>query len=135
MKVFRAVLNREHACGIITVSGKLRSNGGIIMTGILDPAYYWLPLGVLTIAFAGWNLIRALLGKKKGWELLLFLSLVCGMLEILVQYFMVHKWVQLSDWSALMDVVPGMSAILILFIVVCAALNGVVLIRNRDRRK
>ena len=53
----------------------------------MDWAYYWLLMGILAFGFVIANLIRAALGKRRGWQVLLFASLSCGALTMLC---MVH---------------------------------------------
>ena len=104
------------------------------MMGILHPMYYWFPLGLLAFVFAGVNLARALTGRRAGWQLLLFLSLACGVFALLAQYQMIRVWVLHSDWSALMDVVPGMSRLLTLCAFAGVLLNAAVLLLNLKRK-
>ena len=49
----------------------------------MDWAYYWLLMGILAFGFVIANLIRAALGKRRGWQVLLFASLSCGELTML----------------------------------------------------
>lgn len=105
------------------------------MTGIFDPTYYWIPLGVLAFAFALVNMICSLIGKRKGWQILLFLSLACGVFALLAQYQMINEWVQRSDWSALMDVVPGISDVLTFCTSAGVILNAIILFLNIKRKE
>lgn len=100
------------------------------MSGLFDPAYYWIPLGFLAFGFVIINIIRTFLGKRKGWQVLMFLSLSCGLLEVLAQYQMIHKWVNMEDWAALLDVVPSMSNVLMIASILGIALNGMVFVLN-----
>lgn len=100
------------------------------MSELLNPFNYWIPLGILAFLFAIINLLRALNGKKKGWTVLLFLSLSCGVLVMLTEYLMINRWVQKGDWSALMDVVPTMSIVFSILVIAGIILNGIVLIKN-----
>ncbi|MCI9057565.1 MAG: hypothetical protein HFF76_09965 [Oscillospiraceae bacterium] len=76
----------------------------------MDWAYYWLLMGILAFGFVIANLIRAALGKRRGWQVLLFASLSCGALTMLCMVQMVNNWVQKEDWSALLDCVPAMAS-------------------------
>ena len=49
-------------------------------------------------------------------------------------YSMVEKWVQREDWSALMDVVPGMGKVLWFLVVASIIINGVSLFIKNDRK-
>ena len=101
-----------------------------MMSELWNPFNYWIPLGILAFGFAVINLIRTMFDKSKGWQILLFLSLSCGVLEMYVQYLMINQWVAKSDWSALMDVVPSMSIMFTFIIFTGIILNGVVLRLN-----
>lgn len=95
----------------------------------------WLISGVLAFGLAAVNLVRALLGKKKGWQTLVFLSLSCGAIALLAQYRMVYDWAARGDWSALADVVPGMFGVLCVCTAVGIVLNAAVLILNNKGKK
>ena len=57
----------------------------------MDWAYYWLLMGILAFGFVIANLIRAALGKRRGWQVLLFASLSCGALTMLCMVQMVNR--------------------------------------------
>lgn len=52
-------------------------------------------------------------------------------LELLSEYAMVVSWVQAEDWSALLDVVPSMFPMLIVYIVILVAANGLLLFAGK----
>lgn len=94
----------------------------------------WLLLGALAFLLALVNLALALLGKGRGQSLLLFGSLACGVLAMLEEYRLAVEWVQKEDWSALMDVLPGMELVLTAAIFLGLGLNLAALLLRRVRR-
>ena len=54
-------------------------------------------------------------------------ALACTALTLLAEYWMVLRWVNRQDWSALMDVVPSMARLLTVYAVVMAVLHGLIL--------
>ena len=95
----------------------------------------WILYGALCTALAVVNLVRGILGKPKGHRLLLFASMSLWLMTLLEEYRMVYKWVAVSDWSALMDVVPGMNHVLGWFTAAGIALNGAALLCHYLRGK
>lgn len=95
----------------------------------------WLLLGALAFLLALVNLALALLGKRRGQNGLIFGSLACGVLAMLEEYRMAVEWVQKEDWSALMDVLPGMEMVLTATIFIGLSLNLAALVLHRVRRK
>ena len=94
----------------------------------------WLLLGALAFLLALVNLALALLGKGRGQSGLLFGSLACGVLAMLEEYRLAVEWVQKEDWSALMDVLPGMELALTAAIFLGLGLNLAALLLRRVRR-
>ena len=74
-------------------------------------------------------------GKGAGQNGLLFGSLACCVLAMLEEYRMAVEWVQKEDWSALMDVLPGMEMVLTAAIFIGLSLNLAALVLHRVRRK
>lgn len=95
----------------------------------------WLLLGALAFLLALANLVLALVGRKRGQTALLYGSLACGVLAMLEEYRLAVQWVQKGDWSALMDVLPGMELVLTVAIFLGLSLNLAVLVLHRVRRK
>ncbi len=95
----------------------------------------WLVCGSLAFLLALVNLAMALLGKKRGHAGLLFGSMACGALTLLEEYRMAVRWVQREDWSALMDVLPGMELILTWALFLGLGLNLAALVLRRRREK
>ena len=94
----------------------------------------WLLPGALAFLLALVNLALALLGKGRGQSGLLFGSLACGVLAMLEEYRLAVEWVQKEDWSALMDVLPGMELVLTAAIFLGLGLNLAALLLRRVRR-
>lgn len=95
----------------------------------------WLLLGAPAFLLALVNLALALLGKGRGQSGLLFGSLACGVLAMLEEHRLAVEWVQKEDWSALMDVLPGMELVLTAAIFLGLGLNLAALVFHRVRRK
>ena len=95
----------------------------------------WLVCGSLAFLLALVNLAMALQGKKRGHAGLLFGSMACGALTLLEEYRMAVRWVQREDWSALMDVLPGMELILTWALFLGLGLNLAALVLHRRREK
>ena len=95
----------------------------------------WLLYGALAFLLALANLVLALLGRKRGQTALLYGSLACGCLALLEEYRLAVGWVRREDWSALMDVLPGMELVLTVAIFLGLSLNLAVLVLHRVRRK
>lgn len=72
----------------------------------------WLVFGAAAFLLALLCLGRAIAGKERGWTLLLYGSLACGVLSLLEEYRAAVDWVRWEDWSALMDVLPNVEPIL-----------------------
>lgn len=95
----------------------------------------WLLLGALAFLLALVNLALALLGRTWGHAALLFGSLSCGSLALLEEYRMAVHWVQREDWSALMDVLPGMELVLTWALFLGLGLNLAALVLHRRLNK
>ena len=95
----------------------------------------WLLLGSFAFLLALVNLALALLGKGRGQNALLFGSLACGVLALLEEYRLAVEWVQKEDWSALMDVLPGMELVLTAAVFAGLGLNLAALVLHRVWKK
>lgn len=89
----------------------------------------WIIFGFLSLLF----LIVSFLKKKTN--LFILLSISCVMLVLLNQYTIVNIWVKNEDWSALTDVVPTLTTILIVYVVCMIFLNFVSYILNSRKKK
>lgn len=79
------------------------------MEFLLDPRYWWAPLGAAAFLLALVTLFRAIAGKKRGQGLLQLGSLSCALGCLLALFGLIDNWVDQGDWSALMDVVPALA--------------------------
>ena len=91
---------------------------------------YWMLLGALAFILVIVNIVRCWIGKAKGWEVLMFLSLSSGALALVAEYQMISRWALASDWSAIQDVAPSMGGILLWLALFGIVLNAVVLYLN-----
>lgn len=102
----------------------------------MDWNLMWLVTGGMAFLLAAVNLIRSLLSKKNGWEIMMFASLVCGAVTVLEEYRMAAAWLQHGDIAAAADVVPSLVRILTIALCIGIALNLIVLLvntRNADK--
>ena len=91
---------------------------------------WWVFFGALAFVLAIVNIARSLMGKTKGWETLMLLSLSGGILTIIAEYQMISRWALASDWSAIQDVAPSMGGMLLWLALFGIVLNAVVLYLN-----
>ena len=90
----------------------------------------WIVFGGAAFLLTALNLVRTLLGKNQGWQVLLYAALSCGALTVLEQYRMVSNWIARGDMAAIYDVVPGMTDVLTVALAVGLLLNLLVLVLN-----
>ena len=86
--------------------------GGIIL---------WIILGLLAIVATFINLYMYIAGKD--YKLAMALGLSFTALTLCAEYSLVSVWVDVEDWVALMDVVPGMERALWFLTIVSILLN------------
>ena len=67
----------------------------------------WLLFGLLAILATSINLFMYATGKE--YKLAMALALSFTALTICADYSYLNQWVKAEDWSALSDVVPGMT--------------------------
>jgi len=91
---------------------------------------WWVFFGALAFVLAIVNIARSLMGKTKGWETLMLLSLSGGILTIIAEYQMISRWALAGDWSAIQDVAPSMGGMLLWLALFGIVLNAVVLYLN-----
>ena len=89
----------------------------------------WLFLGIAAIITAGLNLIWTIRDQDAKW--FRFISLSLTALTLCAEYSLVEKWVLKEDWSALMDVVPGMSKTLLVLTIASILINGISLFKKK----
>lgn len=83
----------------------------------------WLFFGAAAFILAFVSLVRAGMGRHRGWEALLFSSLACGALALLAEYRMAARWLEHGDIAAACDVVPTMARHLTAALALGLALN------------
>lgn len=81
----------------------------------------WFIFGLIAIAATCLNLYMFAAGKD--YKLAMAMGLSFTALTIVADYSMVSDWVKAEDWSALMDVVPTMAAVLWILTVLSIVLN------------
>lgn len=88
----------------------------------------WLFLGVAAMVTALLNIVWATRNKDAKW--FRFISVSLTALTLCAEYSLVEKWVLKEDWSALMDVVPGMSKALWILTIASILINSISLFRK-----
>ena len=58
-------------------------------------------------------------------------SLVLVIVSLLLEYKMVLDWVNKSDWSAMLDVVPTMFFLLCIYVVVMILVNVLIIFKSK----
>ena len=96
----------------------------------------WPLLGAAAFVLVVVNLARAAMGKRRGWQALLFASLSCGILTLVYALLSIGNYVQEWDDSSLLDVVPTLTALSAWAACLGIALNFLALWLHlrRDRR-
>lgn len=92
----------------------------------------WIFFGIASIIFTMLHGYAAFSGKSmaKGMA---FGAFGFTALTLLSEYAMVVSWVRAEDWSALLDVVPYMFPMLIVYTIILVAANGLLLfVRKKD---
>lgn len=81
----------------------------------------WFIFGLVAIAATCINLFMYAIGKD--YKLAMAVGLSFTALTVVADYSMVSSWVKAEDWSALLDVVPIMSAALWVLTILSILLN------------
>ncbi|WP_203290331.1 hypothetical protein [Metabacillus sp. cB07] len=93
----------------------------------------WLLLGLIAIAATFINLYMYKTGKD--YKLAMAAGLSFTALTLCSEYSLVSRWVKAEDWSALLDVVPGMERGLWFLTIVSILLNiAPVLLELRNKK-
>ena len=71
----------------------------------------WPLLGAAAFVLVVVDLARAAMGKRRGWQALLFASLSCGILTLVYALLSIRNYVQEWDASSLLDVVPTLAVL------------------------
>lgn len=81
----------------------------------------WIIFGVIAIIATIINLYMYKVGKD--YKLAMAIGLSFTALTLCSEYSLISGWVKVEDWSALMDVVPGMERVLWFLTIVSILLN------------
>lgn len=81
----------------------------------------WIILGVITIVATFINFYMYKTGKDYKFAMAIGLSFTA--LTLCSEYSLVSEWVKVEDWSALLDVVPGMEKALWILTIISIVLN------------
>lgn len=92
----------------------------------------WIFLGAAAIITAVLNIVWTMRNQDAKW--FRFISLSLTALTLWAEYSLVGKWVLNEDWSALTDVVPGMSKVLLVLTIASILINSISLFKkcNKD---
>ncbi|MEA3319469.1 MAG: hypothetical protein U9Q88_05525 [Bacillota bacterium] len=93
----------------------------------------WVILGVIAIVVTFINLYMYAVGKD--YKLAMALALSFTALTLCAEYSLVSMWVEVEDWAALMDVVPGMERALWFLTIVSILLNIAPIFLERKGKK
>lgn len=93
----------------------------------------WLIVGLIAIVATFINLYMYTTGKD--YKLAMAMGLSFTALTLCAEYSLVSKWVEVKDWSALEDVVPGMKRALWFLTIVSILLNIAPLLLERKGKK
>lgn len=98
---------------------------------------FWLVFGAMAFLLTVVHLVRTLMGRRRGWQVLLYAALSCGALALLEAYRMVSAWFARGDMAALYDVVPTLTNVLTAALALGLAINLFILILNlwKNREK
>ncbi|RBP59914.1 hypothetical protein DES36_1178 [Alkalibaculum bacchi] len=81
----------------------------------------WIILGIIAIVATFINLYMYKAGKD--YKLAMAIGLSFTALQLCSEYSLVSRWVKVEDWSALLDVVPGMERALWVLTIISIVLN------------
>lgn len=84
-------------------------------------AIMWLVLGIIAIVATFINFY--MYGTGKDYKLAMAMGLSFTALTLVAGYRMVSDWVELEDWSALLDVMPTMETALGILTIISILLN------------
>ena len=90
----------------------------------------WMVCGSISVIFCVIAWIMTINKNKKAkWASICSLSFVA--ITLLIEYRMVLNWVNNEDWSAMMDVVPSMFAILCGYVILLLLANIAAIVKNK----
>ncbi|TYS70852.1 hypothetical protein FZC76_02855 [Sutcliffiella horikoshii] len=93
----------------------------------------WVILGVVAIVATCINLFMFAIGKD--YKLFMALGLSFTALTLCAEYSLVSDWVEVKDWAAIEDVVPGMERALWFLTIVSILLNLAPIFLERKSKK
>ena len=93
----------------------------------------WVIFGVTAIVITFINLYMYIVGKD--YKLAMALGLSFTALTLCSEYSLVSGWVKAEDWSALLDVVPGMERALWFLTIISILLNITPILLERKGKK
>ena len=93
----------------------------------------WLILGLIAIVATFKNLFMYKTGKD--YKLAMAMGLSFTALTLCAEYSLVSDWVEVKDWAALEDVVPGMEMALWFLTIVSIFLNIAPIFLERKGKK
>ncbi|EOR22469.1 hypothetical protein A499_17813 [Niallia nealsonii AAU1] len=93
----------------------------------------WIIFGIIAIITTFINLYMYKAGKD--YKLAMAVGLSFTALTLCAEYSLVSSWVEVEDWEALMDVVPGMERALWFLTIVSIFLNiAPILLELKDKK-
>jgi len=94
----------------------------------------WILTGFISVVMTGVTIFLAWKdNEKKSWSAFAAVSLAAC--SVLLEYKLVDIWVLHEDWSALMDVVPGMYLAYRNYLIFIIAVNAAAVVLRRGRKK
>ncbi|WP_226669676.1 hypothetical protein [Metabacillus litoralis] len=93
----------------------------------------FLIFGVIAIVATCINLYMYKTGKD--YKLAMAIGLSFTALTLCAEYSLIYRWIEVEDWSALMDVVPGMEKALWFLTIVSIILNIAPILLELKRKK
>ena len=81
----------------------------------------WLTLGLIAIVATFINLFMYM--KGKDYKIAMAMGLSFTALTLCAEYSLISDWVEVKDWAAIEDVVPGMERALWFLTIVSIFLN------------
>ena len=91
----------------------------------------WLFLSVAAVITAVLNIVWTMRNQDAKW--FRFISLSLTALTLCAEYSLVEKWVLNEDWSALTDVVPSTSKVLLALTIASILINSISLFKKCNK--
>ena len=91
----------------------------------------WLFLSVAAVITAVLNIVWTMRNQDAKW--FRFISLSLTALTLCAEYSLVEKWVLNEDWSALTDVVPDTSKVLLALTIASILINSISLFKKCNK--